>query len=186
MAKTPRSARGPRPANAARVSGIDYGKLPVHFGYALKRAQVVAFDAFERVDVGVAWSALAVLVAGLAGRFPFRACDRITTALLIGTAARLLANPALGEYPIRVTRLRLVGGFTNVIFRVDADEGVFAVRIDLHQEHTDADVAIETAWLRALHDETDLDVACVVPTIAGGCHVPSPAGRIEGGVVLGQ
>lgn len=53
MATTPRSARGPRPASAARVPGIDYGRLPVHFGYALKRAQVVAFDAFERATAGV-------------------------------------------------------------------------------------------------------------------------------------
>ena len=53
MANTLRSARGPRPGSAARVAGIDYANLPQHFGYALKRAQVIAFDAFERATAGV-------------------------------------------------------------------------------------------------------------------------------------
>jgi len=52
MRKTMRSRRGPRPGSAARVPGIDYGNLPVHFGYALKRAQIAAFDAFARATDG--------------------------------------------------------------------------------------------------------------------------------------
>jgi len=52
MAKTHRSPRGPRPGSSALVPGIDYGNLPMHFGYALKRAQIAAFDAFASATAG--------------------------------------------------------------------------------------------------------------------------------------
>ena len=46
------SARGPRPSSIARVDGIDYLDLESHFGYALRRAQVAAFEAFHRATAG--------------------------------------------------------------------------------------------------------------------------------------
>ena len=46
-------ARGPRPSSIARVKGIDYVDLDRHLGYALRRAQVAAFDAFHRATAGV-------------------------------------------------------------------------------------------------------------------------------------
>ncbi|HSF86600.1 MAG TPA: phosphotransferase [Acidimicrobiia bacterium] len=93
---------------------------------------------------------------------------------------RSVAFDALARYDITVSRLRLVGGFTNVIFRVDADEGVFAARIDLHQDHSDADVDIETAWLHAIRADTDLDVACVVPSVDGASYVHATAPGVPG------
>ena len=48
-----RPARGPRPSSIARVDGIDYLDLDQHLGYALRRAQVAAFDAFHRATAGV-------------------------------------------------------------------------------------------------------------------------------------
>ena len=45
-------ARGPRPSSIARVDGIDYLDLDSHLGYALRRAQVAAFDAFHRATAG--------------------------------------------------------------------------------------------------------------------------------------
>jgi DNA-binding MarR family transcriptional regulator len=45
-------ARGPRPSSIARVDGIDYVDLEQHLGYALRRAQVAAFDAFHRATAG--------------------------------------------------------------------------------------------------------------------------------------
>jgi DNA-binding MarR family transcriptional regulator len=36
----------------ARVEGIDYLDLDSHFGYALRRAQVAAFEAFHRATAG--------------------------------------------------------------------------------------------------------------------------------------
>jgi DNA-binding MarR family transcriptional regulator len=44
--------RGPRPSSIARVAGIDYLDLDQHLGYALRRAQVAAFDAFHRATSG--------------------------------------------------------------------------------------------------------------------------------------
>ncbi len=80
---------------------------------------------------------------------------------------RPLAMAALREFPIEPRKLRLVGGFTNVIFRVDTDEGPYALRIDLHQDHSDSDVDIELAWLTAIAAETDLDVCRFVPARDG-------------------
>ena len=49
---TKRPFRGPRPSSVARVRGIDYLDLEQHLGYALRRAQVAAFDAFHRATAG--------------------------------------------------------------------------------------------------------------------------------------
>jgi len=51
MKKSTKS-RGPRPGSIARVAGIDYADLDEHFGYALKRAQIAAFEAFSRATRG--------------------------------------------------------------------------------------------------------------------------------------
>ena len=48
---------------------------------------------------------------------------------------RSLAWEALDEYDVLPTGLRLVGGFTNVVFRVETERGPLALRIDLHQDH---------------------------------------------------
>jgi DNA-binding MarR family transcriptional regulator len=53
MNKPDRIARGPRPSSIARVPGIDYAELDNMLGYALKRAQIAAFDAFSRATAGV-------------------------------------------------------------------------------------------------------------------------------------
>jgi DNA-binding MarR family transcriptional regulator len=61
-------ARGPRPSSIARVEGIDYVDLDQHLGYALRRAQVAAFDAFHRATAGAGitpprYTALVILQA---------------------------------------------------------------------------------------------------------------------------
>jgi DNA-binding MarR family transcriptional regulator len=65
---TGRAHRGPRPSSIARVAGIDYLDLDRHLGYALRRAQVAAFDAFHRATAGQGitpprFTALAILQA---------------------------------------------------------------------------------------------------------------------------
>jgi len=47
-----RTSRGPRPASIARVPGIDYDVLDTLLGYALRRAQIAAFDQFYRATAG--------------------------------------------------------------------------------------------------------------------------------------
>lgn len=51
-AASARAARGPRPASFARVPGIDYDVLETLLGYALRRAQIAAFDQFYRATAG--------------------------------------------------------------------------------------------------------------------------------------
>lgn len=48
-----RKPRGPRPGSIARAPGIDYGDLDRHFGYALRRAQLAGFEAFQRATAGM-------------------------------------------------------------------------------------------------------------------------------------
>jgi Ser/Thr protein kinase RdoA (MazF antagonist) len=93
---------------------------------------------------------------------------------------RPLAEQALAEFPIDPVRLRLVGGFTNVIFRVDTAQGPCALRIDLHQDHTDAHVDIELAWLEALARDTELDVVRVVPAIDGRPYIHASGPGVPG------
>lgn len=93
---------------------------------------------------------------------------------------RPLALAALRSFPIAPTRLRLVGGFTNVIFRVDTDRGPYALRVDLHQDHSDEDVITELAWLAAIAAETDLDVCRFVPADDGAPFVYATGRGVPG------
>ena len=93
---------------------------------------------------------------------------------------RPLAMEALQGFPIEPKRLRLVGGFTNVIFRVDTADEVFALRIDLHQDHSDSDVENELAWLEALARDTDLAVARFISTIDGRPYAYAQAPDVPG------
>lgn len=93
---------------------------------------------------------------------------------------RKLAERALTAYPIEPARLRLVGGFTNVIYRVDTAYGPYALRVDLHQDHSDSDVENELAWLEAIGAETNLDVAEPVKTRDGRSYVYAHGDGVPG------
>ena len=108
-----------------------------------------------------------------------RSWDSLTEAGQI-RRLRALAITALDEFPIDPIRLRLVGGFTNVIFRVDTADGPYALRIDLHQDHTDEHVDIELAWLEALARETNLDVVRFVPARDGRRYVHASGHEVPG------
>jgi DNA-binding MarR family transcriptional regulator len=49
----PAKSRGPRPRIIARVPGLSYGDLDQHLGYVLRRAQLAAFEVFQRSTAGV-------------------------------------------------------------------------------------------------------------------------------------
>lgn len=108
-----------------------------------------------------------------------RAWERLTEA---GQIRRLrpLALEALEQLPIGPTGLRLVGGFTNVIFQVETAEGPCALRVDLHQEHSDQDVDIELAWLEALDADIDLDVCQPIGAADGRRYVEAGAPGVPG------
>lgn len=93
---------------------------------------------------------------------------------------RPLAEAALAHYKVEPEQLRLVGGFTNVIFRVDTPDGPFALRVDLHQDHSDTDVEIELSWLEALANDTDLDVCRFVKASSGADYVYAGAQGVPG------
>ena len=93
---------------------------------------------------------------------------------------RGLAEAALGRYEIQPHRLRFVGGFTNAIYRVDTDDGPFALRVDYHQDHSDEDVENELAWLSALADDTNLDVCRFVAARDGSPFVYTTGPGVPG------
>ncbi len=93
---------------------------------------------------------------------------------------RPLAMEALERYSIAPERMRLVGGFTNVIFRVDTAGGPYALRVDLHQDHSDSDVENELGWLKALAVDTDLDVCRFVATRDGNGYMYAGAPGVPG------
>jgi Ser/Thr protein kinase RdoA (MazF antagonist) len=93
---------------------------------------------------------------------------------------RPLAAAALQMYDLEPQRLRLVGGFTNVIYRIDTAGGAYALRVDLHQDHSDHDVEVELSWLRALAAETDLDVCRFVASHDGADYVYATAAGVPG------
>ncbi|NSW54259.1 MAG: phosphotransferase [Anaerolineae bacterium] len=64
---------------------------------------------------------------------------------------RRLALQALQEYPLAVTRLRLVGNYTNLVLRADTTSGeAWLVRVGAPGWRTDADIHAEMEWLHAL------------------------------------
>lgn len=93
---------------------------------------------------------------------------------------RPLAMAALDSYPITPQRLSLVGGFTNTIFRVDTNEGPLALRVDLHQEHSDQDIEVELTWLAAIARDTDLDICEFIPARNGSQSVYATAPGVPG------
>lgn len=93
---------------------------------------------------------------------------------------RPLAAAALESYALDVQRISFVGGFTNAIYRVDAAEGTFALRIDYMQDHTDENAQVELEWVAALGAETELDVCRVVPSNDGRLTVYAGAPGVPG------
>jgi len=93
---------------------------------------------------------------------------------------RALALQALEDYPLDVRSLRLIGDYTNILFRIDAPSGPAALRVDFYQEHSDEDVEIELAWLGAIAGDTDLDVVRPVPTQDGRLFTHASAPGVPG------
>jgi Ser/Thr protein kinase RdoA (MazF antagonist) len=108
-----------------------------------------------------------------------KAWDHLTEA---GQIRRLrpLALEALRAFPIETQRLRLVGGFTNAIFRVDTPDGPYALRVDFHEDHSDQEIDVELAWLDAIARDTELDVCPFVHACDGRSYVYAGAPGVPG------
>jgi Ser/Thr protein kinase RdoA (MazF antagonist) len=99
-----------------------------------------------------------------------------------GKARRLraLAINALKHYPFEVAKLRLMGMYTNTLFRVDTTHGkTFVLRICAPNWRTDEDLRSEALWLQALQD-TDIGAPEPLPAQNGDWLVRAQApGVIE-------
>jgi len=86
-----------------------------------------------------------------------------------GRRLRKMAFEALRQYDRKLARVRLLTNHTNGIFRVDTSEGNrFVLRItDPWGCHDLDEIRSEVAWLRALSQETELDVPQPIPTKNG-------------------
>ncbi len=81
---------------------------------------------------------------------------------------RLTALAALREYPLEVSRLRLLNHGFNTTFRVDtADRRKFALRLNVNSRRSSQQLRAETAWLEALSEDTALRLPTPQPTRSG-------------------
>ena len=72
---------------------------------------------------------------------------------------RKLAQVALTQYDLEVTKIKLLTVATNTIFRVECADGQkYALRISTPGEHTLQDALCEVKWLGILSAETDLPI----------------------------
>jgi Ser/Thr protein kinase RdoA (MazF antagonist) len=101
--------------------------------------------------------------------------DELTEA---GRARRLrpIVTAALSAWRLDVRRVRLVTNGFNGVFRVDAAEGAFVLRVNLPRR-TDAELRAELAWLAALAEDGTVEVPRPVPTAEGR---PWAVARAEG------
>jgi Ser/Thr protein kinase RdoA (MazF antagonist) len=82
-----------------------------------------------------------------------------------GRRLRKLALHALEQYPLDVVDVRLVGTFTNTLFRVRAVGGQsYVLRVSMPGWRTETDLRSEAMWLEALSREAD--VGAPVPLAA--------------------
>lgn len=99
----------------------------------------------------------------------------------VGRARRLrpLVRSALAAWPLDVTRVRLITNEYNGVFRVDARQGVFALRVNLPRR-TDAELRTELTWLTALLEDSVVDVPCSIPTAQGRPWAVASADGVPG------
>ncbi len=91
--KPARKARGPRPGSIVRVEGLSYGDLDQHLGYILRRAQLAAFEVFQRSTTGVDITPPRYTALTIVGAYPGLSQSMLGSAL--GTArsgAMMLAD----------------------------------------------------------------------------------------------
>jgi len=94
-----------------------------------------------------------------------------------GKARRLrkLALNALKQYALDVTRVRLVGLFTNTLFRVDTPASSYVLRVCAPGWRTETDLRSEIAWLEALNRDTKIGAPDPLPARSGDCLVEASA-----------
>lgn len=91
---------------------------------------------------------------------------------------RRLALHALEYYDLEVSRIELLGWFTNLLFRVRTSDGTsYVLRLCNPGWRTEEDIHSEVVWLKAIASETELPVPCPIPARNGELVINAP---IEG------
>jgi Ser/Thr protein kinase RdoA (MazF antagonist) len=94
---------------------------------------------------------------------------------------RALAWEALAQYAVRVTRLKFLGWFTNLMFRVDTAEGdPYVLRICSPGWRTVGDLQAEVMWLCALESEPEIGAPVLMPSRTGERIVHAMAAGVPG------
>lgn len=86
-------------------------------------------------------------------------------------ATRLLplAHRVLKRYPFLTREVEHLATHSNVMFRVVAENGhQMVLRVGTPHANSRSNIAIEVAWLHALHRDTDLEVVRPLRTAGGG------------------
>ena len=92
---------------------------------------------------------------------------------------RSLAIDALKHYDFDVRQVRLVGRFTNTLFRVSTvDGGAFALRVCTPGWRTDTDLQSEALWLNALASDPEIGAPRILPARDGRLIVISDAAGV--------
>jgi Ser/Thr protein kinase RdoA (MazF antagonist) len=100
-----------------------------------------------------------------------------------GQARRLraLAFNALAQYDLEVLGLRLLGRYTNTLFRVRAGDGAaYVLRVCTPGWRTETDLRSEAMWLQALHHDTDIGAPVLVAARNGECVIQAEADGVPG------
>jgi Ser/Thr protein kinase RdoA (MazF antagonist) len=94
---------------------------------------------------------------------------------------RELALHALGQYSLEVTELRLVGVYTNTLFRLrTGDDRLYVLRVCTPGWRAATDLRSEAMWLQALHRDTDIGAPVPVPARNGSLIIEASAAGVPG------
>ena len=100
-----------------------------------------------------------------------------------GKARRLrtLVLNALQQYSFEIANLRLLGIYSNLLFRVDTTAGAsYVVRVCAPNWRTEEDLRSEAIWLQALDRDTDIGAPRPIPARNGDLSVTATAEHVPG------
>lgn len=88
---------------------------------------------------------------------PMKPYEQLTHRGQVGRL-KALALEALEQYPVKVTKISPLVHLFNSTFRVETDNGRFAMRINRPHDRSQAEIRSEMQWLAAIRKETPLVV----------------------------
>ncbi len=94
---------------------------------------------------------------------------------------RALALAALANYELEIERIRLLGWFTNLLFRVDSVGGTsYVLRVCAPDWRTEIDLRSEVMWLKSLAQDEEIGAPVPQPTLSNEFILEVGAAGIPG------